>query len=65
MIARGGAYSKLPLHGLAPLPKLFLKKGCFSGFVVKKHKFLVLEGLALCLIIYQILIISMMACFSV
>ena len=46
------------LQGASPPSKNVFEKSCFSGFVVKKHKFLVVEGLALCLIIYQIPIIS-------
>ena len=37
----------------------FFKKVLFSGFEVQKQHFLIVEGLALWSMIYQILIISM------
>jgi len=39
--------------------KIFKKKSLFSGFEVNTKHFLIVEGMALCSIMYQILIILM------
>ena len=44
--------------GLPPWRNFYEKIGLFLGFEVKKQHFLIVEGLALCSIKYQILIIT-------